>query len=244
MIRLHARCAEVLLRPDTVAWRSVLALGWILVTASPSVAQVFVARPLPQQGSVEISGGGVFVGGKALPDVAAALTRNPGTGTGPLELFQSEGTLTSAFGAQVRVGAYVSPRIIVEGGVQYARPKVEVRLSGDFEEAETTTASETITSYLFTGSVLYHFGRPQSGFRPFVVGGGGHVRDVHEGNSVVDTGAEFHAGGGFKWWVTSGRRNRLGLRGDVTASVRGGGVGAEDDRRVVPSAAISLAYLF
>ena len=221
-----------------------LALGWILFTASPSVAQVFVGRPLPQQGSVEISGGGVFLGGKDLPDVAAALTRNPGTGTGSLELFQAQGTLTSALGAQVRVGVYVSPRIIIEGGVQYARPKVEVRLSEDFEEAETTTASETITSYLFTGSVLYHFGGPQSGFRPFVAGGGGHVRDVHAGNNVVDTGMEFHAGAGFKWWLTRGRRNRFGLRGDVTASVRDGGAGAEDDRHVVPSAAMSLAYLF
>ena len=151
--------------------------------------------------------------------------------------------MTSGFGAQARVGVYLSPSVLVEGGVQFTRPKVEVELSDDFEDAAETVASETVTSYLFTGSVLYHFGRPQRSFRPVAAAGGGHVRDVRAGNSVVDTGAEFHAGGGFKWWLTNGR-DRFGLRGDVTASFRGGGVGTDDGNRFVPTAALSLAYLF
>ena len=193
---------------------------------------------------MEVSGGGVLAAGKDLPDVAATLTRNPGTGSGPLELFQSDATLTSAIGGQARAGVYLSPAIVVEGGFQYARPKVEVRLSGDFEDAATTTASETVSSYLFTGSMLYHFGRAQSGFRPFIAGGGGHIRDVHEGSNVVDTGYEFHAGGGFKWWLSKGRSSRFGIRGDIVASVREGGVATEEGRRVAPTASISLTYLF
>ena len=234
------------LRANTIAAlrRGCVALGLLLFTAAPGVAQVYVGRPIPRTGSVEVSGGGLMAGGKDLPDLPATLTRNPGTGTGALVLFQADGTLTSAFGAQARVGVYLSPRIVVEGGVQYARPKVEVRLTSDFEDAASTTAPETVTSYLFTGSVLYHFGRPQATFRPFVAGGGGHVRDVHAGSNVVDTGAEFHAGGGFKWWMTQGRSSKVGLRADIVASFRGGGVGAEDERRLVPTAAVSLAYLF
>ena len=225
-------------------YRYAIAVAGILLTASPCVAQVFVGRPLPRKGSVEISGGAMVAGGKDLPDVAAALTPNPGTGTGAFDLFQADGTLTSAFGAQVRIGVYLSPQIILEGGVQFSKPKVEVRLTGDFEDAPSTTASDSVTSYLFTGSLLYHFGRPQAKFRPFVAGGGGHVRDVHDGNNVVDTGIEFHGGGGFKWWLSQGRSSKLGLRGDIVASFRDGGVGAEEERRVVPTAAISLAYLF
>ena len=220
------------------------AFAVILFTATPCVAQVYVGRPSPRAGSVEVSGGALMAGGKDLPDLAATLTRNPGTGTGAFELFQSDAVLTAAPGALARVGVYISPRLAVEGGVQFARPKVEVRLSADFEEAGPTTASETVTSYLFTGSLLYHFGRPQATLRPFLTGGGGHVRDVHAGSNVVDTGMEFHAGAGFKWWLKRGRRSKLGLRGDVVASFRDGGVGAEDGRRMVPTAAVSLAYLF
>ena len=219
-------------------------LAAVLLTASPCLAQVNVGRPAPRNGSVEVSGGATIAGGKDLPDVAATLTRNPGSGTGPLELFQSDSSLTSGPGGQARVGVYLSPRILIEGGVQYTRPRLEARLSRDFEEADTTTASETVTSYLFTGSLLYHFGRPQATFRPFVAGGGGHVRDVHARNNVVDTGNEFHAGAGFKWWLTRGRTGKLGLRGDVVASFRDGGVGTEDGRRMVPTGTVSLAYLF
>lgn len=224
--------------------RLALAAVAFFAGVAPSVAQVYLGRPSPRTGSVEVSGGGVLSGGKDLPDMAATLTGNPGTGSGALELFRSDSTLTPAVGGRARVGVYVSPRIVLEGGIEYARPKVDVRLSGDFEDAETTTASETLASYLFTGSLLYHFGRVQARFRPFIAGGGGHVRDVHAGSNVVDTGNEFHAGAGFKWWLTSGRSTKVGVRADVTASVRDGGVGAEDGRRVVPAAAFSLAYLF
>ena len=92
-------------------------------------------------------------------------------------------------------------------------------------------------------SLLYHFGRASDRMRPFVMGGGGHVRDVRDGNRLVETGAEFHGGGGVKWWFSGGRR-KIGLRAEVIASVRGGGVATEDDRRIVPTAAFSLAYLF
>ena len=212
--------------------------------ASPCLAQVYVGRPTPRAGSVEIAGGGIAAAGEDLPDVAATLTRNPGTGTGAFDLFQSDPSLTTAFGVHARVGVYVSPRIAIEGGVQYSRPKIEVRLSGDFEDADTTTATEDVTSYLFTGTVLYHFGKVTSQLRPFVAAGGGHIRDVHTGNSVVDTGGEFHAGGGFKWWLTKGRGSKIGLRADLLASMRNGGIGTEDGRRIVPTAAVSLAYLF
>jgi hypothetical protein len=215
----------------------------VVFAASPCVAQVYVGRPAPRAGSVEVSGGLLAAGGKDLPDVSATLTRNPGTGSGPFELFRSDATLTAALGGQARVGYYFSPKIALEGGVQYVRPKVEVRLTDDSELAEDTTASETVTSYLFTGSVLYHFGGNSSRFRPFLAGGGGHVRDVHDGNGVVDTGMEFHGGAGFKSWFGSGR-SKMGIRADITASVRGGGVGAEESRRIVPTASFSLAYVF
>lgn len=223
--------------------RSLTIAALFCFVAAPSLAQVYVGRPVPRAGSVEISGGVIAAGGKDLPNVTATLTRNPGTGSGSLDWFQSDGTLTPALGGQARLGVYLSPALSIEGGFQYARPKVEARLTADFESAANTTASETVSSYLFTGSLLYHFGRSSDRLRPFLMGGAGHVRDARDGNRLVETGTEFHGGGGFKWWFSNGRR-KIGLRGEVIASVRGGGVATEDDNRIVPTAAFSLAYLF
>lgn len=218
-----------------------------LAVASTCGAQVYIGRKTlgrqtPHTGSVEVSGGGVYQGGKDLPDFTATLTRNPTTGPGPFELFKSDATLGAAFGVQARVGFYLSSALSIEGGVQVARPTLEVRLSGDAESAPDTVATESINSYLFTGSVLYHLGAGK-GLKPFVMAGAGHVRDLHAGNELVETGLEYHAGGGIKSWFGTGRR-KLGVRGEVLLSIRDGGVGAEDDRRMVPTAGFSLAYLF
>jgi hypothetical protein len=209
--------------------------------ASTASAQVWIGRDTPRKGSVEISGGGAVAGGTDLGEVSATLTRNPTTGSGPLELFQADTTIAPGIGGQVRAGFYLTSRLALEGGLQYTRPEMRVRFSSDFESAPSETATATITSYLFTGSLAYHFG--QGRVRPFILAGGGHIRDAHNGNEVVETGNEFHAGAGLKTWF--GRsRSKFGVRLDVTASMRDGGIGTEDGRRLVPTAAFSLAYLF
>lgn len=221
--------------------RNVLACGVLLLFASTASAQVWVGRDTPKRGSVEVSGGAAVAGGKDLGTIDATLTGNPSTGNGSVVLFTAESTLSQAIGAQVRAGFYVTSRLSVEGGLQYTRPEIRVRLGSDFEDAPSTTASETVTSYLFTGSLAYHFGGGR--LRPFILAGGGHIRDAHAGSEVVETGNEFHAGGGVKAWFGSGR-SKIGARLDLTASVRDGGVGTSDGRRLVPSAAFSLAYFF
>ncbi len=213
-----------------------------LAMAQTCEAQVFVRRETPRKGSIEISGGGVYQGGKGLSNQAATLTRNPTTGTGPLQLFTADTSLEPVFGGQFRIGYYLSRAIAVEGGVQYARPRLEVSLSNDFESAPAIVASESVTSYLFTGSLLYHFGSG-SALKPFVLGGAGQVRDLHAGDELIETGVEYHAGGGIKSWFGRGRR-KFGIRIDALVSIRDGGVGAEEDRRTVPTASFSLAYLF
>ncbi len=210
--------------------------------ASPCAAQAFHGRETPHRGSIELSGGGVYQGGTDLPDQTATLTRNPTTGPAPFELFTSDSSLRQGFGVQARLGFYLSSAISVEAGVQLARPRLEARLADDFEGAADTVATESISSYLFTGSLLYHVDTGKA-FKPFVMGGAGHVRDLHAGHEVVETGLEYHAGGGIKCWFRKGRR-KLGLRLEAIVSFRDGGVGADEKRRVVPTGAVSLAYLF
>jgi hypothetical protein len=219
----------------------------VLMTACvPAVtsAQVFIGAAKPRPGSVEISGGGLLAGGQDLPDQAATLTPNPSTGSSSFELFNANPSLGAGFGAQGMVTVYLTRALAVEGGLQFSRPQLKVELSDDVEDAPDVTASTTITEYVFTGSLVYHFwgsGRTV----PFVAGGAGHLRDAHSGNGVVETGIEYHATGGVKMWFPDSRQaRRFGLRAEAGLSVRDGGFSFDEDRRMVPFAAVSFLYLF
>ena len=110
------------------------------------------------------------------------------------------------------------------------------------EDAPDVTATTSISQYLFTGSLVYHFGGAGARTTPFIAGGAGHVRDVHSGNGLVETGVEYHGKAGVKLWFGRGQNNGLRIEGGV--SIRDGGFTLDDDRRVVPNASASFAYRF
>ena len=147
-------------------------------------------RPTPHAGTWEIGGGFWWSGGFDIGDRTAELTRNPDTGTGPLDLFTTSNTLGSGIGFQGRLGAYVSKSLAIEGGIRVTRPKLQISISGDFESAPDQVAEETITEYIFDGSVVWHL--TQATFSkgkgvPFVSGGAGYIRDAHEANQLIET---------------------------------------------------------
>jgi hypothetical protein len=204
------------------------------------------AGPTPQAGSWEVGGGSVFVGGYDLGSVTAELTRNTTGGTGPFELFDGDSKVNAAGAVQGRVAYYFSPRLAVEGGVRFGKPVFEVSLTADAESAPDTVAEEALDQYVFDASVLWHFPRgPVSRARlvPFVLGGAGYIRELHESQELVETGAEYHAGAGLKFWLGNARR-RFGIRGEGGISLRDGGVDFEEKVRLVPVASVSLIYLF
>jgi hypothetical protein len=219
-----------------------LVAALLLGGTTDAAAQLYVGSGGPRRGAVEISGGGIWSAGQDLASREALLTGNPGSGLNSVRLFTSEPSLDPVIGAQALVGVYVTRTLAIEGGVQYSRPTLSVRLGDDFEDAPDVTATTAITQYLFTGSVLYHFGRPRR-VAPFIAAGAGHLRDVHAGNELVETGTEFHGKLGVKIWTGNGRR-RFGIRAEGGLSMRSGGFNFDEDRRIVPTAAVSLAYLF
>ncbi|HEX2454544.1 MAG TPA: hypothetical protein VHI99_12645 [Vicinamibacterales bacterium] len=203
-------------------------------------------RPAPHPGSWEIGGGFWWSGGFDIGDATAELTRNPETGTGPLDLFSTSNTLASGIGLQGHLAGYVSKSIAIEGGVRITRPKLRIAITGDFENASDQVAEETITEYIFDGSLVWHlthatFSKGKG--VPFISGGVGYIRDAHEGNQLIETGTEYHATGGIKYWFNMKPR-RLGLRAEGGVSFRDGGFAAEDKNRTVPMAGVSLTYLF
>ena len=212
------------------------------------LAAVCLAAPIaalaqPRGGAWEVSGGGTFVGGYSLGEQTAELT--PNTGGAPFELFTTDSEVKPAFGLRARIGYFLTSALAVEGGLRFTRPVYEVRISGDSENAAAVTAEETLSQYVFDASVVWHFGGSgASGGRavPFVYGGAGYLRELHEEETLVEDGVEFHAGGGVKWWL--GVRRRVGIRGEVGISVRDGGFDFEEKRRIQPEAGASLVWVF
>jgi hypothetical protein len=237
--------------------RTLLAVGLVIGAAlmlgtAPAEAQARrtptpptrPARPTPHAGSWEFSGGFLWQGGFDLGDRDAELTRNPATGTGPYDLFAAGSTLGSGPGVQGRITGYVSRNLAIEGGARITRPNLKIALSGDVESAPNVTATETLTQYVFDGSVVWHFAPFHKGRAvPYVAGGAGYIRDLHEGNALIETGAEYHAMAGVKWWFSSQPR-RLGIRAEGGVSVRDGGFDFGEGQRTVPVASASLVYIF
>lgn len=220
-------------------------IAWLGFPALAS-AQLFFRRDAPRAGSVELGAAVVWSGGFDQGSVSADETRNSTTDTSPFTLFTASSRTESVTGAQGRVGVYVSRAFSVEAGVEYGRPTVSTRLANDAESAQDITATETLTRIIVDGSGLFHLtGLSFNGGRgvPFLRAGGGYVRELHEKNEVIDTGSEFHAGGGVKLWFGRGK-HRTGFRLDGGAMFRTDGADAPKKRRTIPTAGASIVFLF
>jgi hypothetical protein len=230
-----------------VAGRAALCVVLLGAVPSPARAQqIYLGSAAPHRGSWEVSGGAIWSDGYDLGTRSAELTRNTGGGTGPFDLFTASTEVTTATGGQGRIGVYLSRSVALEAGAQFLRPVVSSRLADDAEEAEDTTATETISRYVFDGAVVFHLtGLSFNGGKgvPFLTGGAGYLRELHDRDELIETGVTYHAGAGLKLWFGQGSR-RLGLRADVGVAMRDGGFDFSEERRTVPTAGISLAYLF
>ena len=218
-----------------------IAAAAFVAAAAPASAQRRFVGDVPRAGSWELSGGATWSGGFDGPEQPAELTRN-GDREGGFDLFQSDSRVGGAPGAGAALAYYVSRAVAIEGGIRFSRPRLTVDLSGDFENAEPISADEVLTRYVMTGSFVLHL-RQSGQAVPFVAVGAGYVRDLHEGQELVETGTEYHVLGGIKYWFGRARR-RFGLRGEAGMSITDGGFDFKDEPRVLPIASARLIYLF
>lgn len=226
--------------------RGAIILLALCATPSLASAQVYIGRDIPHRGTVEASGGLTYSAAYDLGTISAEETRNSGGAAGPFVLFTATSRAKASPGVQGRIGVFLSRSASIEGGVQLARPVLSTELSDDFESAPDVTATETLTRLGIDGSLVMHLtGLSFAGGKgvPFVLGGGGYIRELHEKNEVVETGHEYHAGAGMHLWYGQGK-HRVGLRADAGVAWRRGGADAADKQRTVPTAGLSLAYLF
>lgn len=191
-------------------------------------------------------GGVVWSESYAVGDVDAQLRGNAaGSTPPPVTWFSASSEVARAMSAIVRVGFTLSPHLVLEGGGVFGMPRVAVQISGDAEASQQQLEGEQLQQYLFDGALVWHLpSRLGPRVRPFVMGGAGYLRQLHEDRTLVETGQVYYAGIGARYWFRggSGRARSLGLRGDLRANLRRGGIDFEDKARIYPTLAVHLFF--
>ena len=191
-------------------------------------------------GRMEASGGPIWMGAIPFGSTDATLT---GAGGDRFRLFWTSSELLRATGLEVRVSHRVMRLVHAEISASYARPQLSTTVGSDVENGPSITAAEAITQVTLEGAGLVHLPFVLAGPRilPFVTAGAGYLRQLHEGNTLVQTGRTYHIGGGAKVVLLS-RDDRhwlkqVGARLDVRAEIRSGGIAL--DGRVHASPAVT-----
>jgi hypothetical protein len=191
----------------------------------------------PDAPRLVVSAGLVAARGYAIGARSAELRRNSTTAADPFTLFRTESTIDSAAGFDMRVAYALSRAFSVEAAATFSRPSLGVRVFQDSEGAPETRASESIDQYTVEVSGLWQFpGRPLGAkARPYVVGGAGYLRQLHEDRVLAETGQLGFGGGGVQYWLRRRPGKRaFGIRGEACAVFRTRGIDFEDKRRVYP----------
>ena len=222
---------------------AVLGLAALLATAGMASAQTFT--PAYRVRRVTFAAGTTTQSGYKIGDITAELRRNAVGTTPPLPLFRAESEIGRAAAADIRLALALTRVVAIEIAGVFAQPQLNVRLSADAEANEPALAGERVSHYAVdvSGIVLL----PDIGLgrraRGYAIGGGGYVRQLHEGRLRIDTGRTIHAGGGVQYWFRGAvdRRQRpLGLRGEARLVHRTGGIDYEGRSRTFPAVSALL----
>jgi len=201
------------------------------------------AQGVLESGRLEISAGAAWLGGLTFGSAAATETTPSGSS---FSLFNTSSELGGAAAFDARVGVRVAGSLVVEADATYARPELRVTIANDVESAPSITAAERLQQYMIGGGATWYVpGR--SRIVPFVAGGGGYLRQLHDRALLVETGTYFQAGGGVLYVLSSHPGNRLkatGIRADVRAVILKDGVAFDGGRHTAPAAAASLFLRF
>jgi hypothetical protein len=190
---------------------SVLVVAVACAVRVPSVDAQTVSEPI---GRLQVSVGGGWLGGAAFGEQPADLRAASGS---PYRLFQSESDLSSAGAFETRLGIALTSRYGIEGRAAISKPELKTTVSSDAEATGSFTTVESIDQYVFDGGVVIRFA--EWGVTPFASAGAGYVRQLHEGQALVETGHLFYVGGGFARPLFS-RRQGLIRAASVRADVR------------------------
>jgi hypothetical protein len=206
-----------------------------LLIVHPAVAHGQASDPSFRPRHVTVSAGGAFAASYPVGDTTANLRRNSAGTPPPFPLLRAESRIEATWAADLRIGVALTRALELEAGGSYATPQLAVTISQDDELGESAFASERIEQYAVDFSAVYLIPNltVASRVRPYVIGGGGYLRQLHEGRFKVETGSTLHVGGGLRYWWRGGRATQrsLGARAEVRYVRRSGGIDFEEQAR-------------
>ncbi len=212
--------------------RGALVLVLACAASAPAAAQSVPDRPAHR---FEVSVGAAWLSGAQLGSDAAELRRNA-TPPGEFPLFTADTAVEGSPAFDGRVAYWLTRSLAVEGGFVMTRPVVETRVSADAEGAEALTLEEDLDQYFVEVGLVLLLDRFRITNRtvPFVSGGVGYLRQLHEGRTLIETGQVYHVGGGLRhplWSRERGFLRAAGLRVDARAYVLVNGFALDDGPR-------------
>jgi len=221
--------------------RDAIALFAVLCFAATS--REAAAQNALESGRLEISGGAAWLGAQTFGSANATETTPSG---GAFSLFTTSSELGGAAAFDARVGVRIAGTLVVEADATYARPELRVAIANDVESGPSITAVERLQQYMIGGGATWYVpGR--SRIVPFVTGGGGYLRQLHDRALLVETGTYYQVGGGVLYLLSSHQDKRLkatGVRGDVRAVIFNDGAAFDGGRHAAPAVAGSFFVRF
>lgn len=216
----------------------VVVFALALTAVYPASAQT---RNLAPPERIEVSGGAGWIGGASVGAVDAEL-RAATVSQSPFRLFSTDSRFGGAATFHVTAGFALTRRFAVEGGVTVSHPELRASISEDVESAPPITIAERIDQYSIDANLVVMIRELAIGQQtvPFVSAGAGYLRQLHAGQTVVEHGHVFHAGGGIKHWLLIRRQGLIrgaGVRADAHLYLMSGGIAFEDHPR--PHGAVS-----
>ncbi len=212
-------------RPPARGWRAALAAAAVascLAVPSPAAAQTGDAPGL------EAAFAFGWIGGLSFGSADANLRTRTGD---DYLLFTTDSRMGGAPAIEARASHGIGRRYAVEGRFGFARPELRTSISGDAEGAPELEVAEQIDQYTFEGALLVLFGGAGRTVRPFVSAGAGYLRQLHEGQTLVEHGVVYHVGGGVRapfFARQQGAITTAGVRADVRLNLHSGGAALAD----------------
>jgi hypothetical protein len=221
-------------RARAVLARVALACGVLATVPAAAAGQSGVASA---ESRIDVAVLGVAATPAGLGTQSASGIDNATPTGGAVTYFDADARLAAGAGVEGRVSVRLGRRWFAEGGLSYARPRLEVRLDGDIEDAAPVTASTPIRQVIVDGALVRRLAEPRSRLVPFVTGGAGYLRQLDDPRTTVGHGQTYFGGGGVlvalgRGAGTTGASPRVRLRGDLRVVGYHGGLPLVDARRV------------
>lgn len=217
---------------------AVAAAAWLTAPAA-------FAQPGDPSSRLEIGIGELWMARQPLGRQNATETTAAGAA---LTQFTATSELGGVAGLAGRAGVRVARSVVVEAEASYLQPQLRIALSGDTEGAAPVTATETVQQFTMGGGVLWYVPVVQTRrLAPFLTGGGGYLRQLHEQATLVQTGRYYQFGGGVSALLVSRRHfhtKGVGARLDARAVVRSKGVAFDVGSKTSAAVGVSAFVRF